>query len=228
MVLSALSSAVTTAQANNNEPVDTLKNYQLQGVQVVSTRADNKTPMAFSTLSQQDIKKVNFGLDLPYVLALTPSITTTSDAGNGIGYTSLRVRGTDPSRINITANGIPVSDAESSTTFWVKDVREDRWTGGREGPRLLPRPVVVVHAVALPLPRPARPARRGGRDPCRAESRQQGLRLPPDRASCHRVTARPAFRGGGSLRRSPACDRIAGFLLTPTYFPNENRFSDEA
>ena len=116
MVLSALSSAVTTAQANNNEPVDTLKNYQLQGVQVVSTRADNKTPMAFSTLSQQDIKKVNFG---PYVLALTPSITTTSDAGNGIGYTSLRVRGTDPSRINITANGIPVSDAESSTTFWV-------------------------------------------------------------------------------------------------------------
>lgn len=119
MVLSALSSAVTTAQANNNEPVDTLKNYQLQGVQVVSTRADNKTPMAFSTLSQQDIKKVNFGLDLPYVLALTPSITTTSDAGNGIGYTSLRVRGTDPSRINITANGIPVSDAESSTTFWV-------------------------------------------------------------------------------------------------------------
>ena len=56
---------------------------------------------------------------MPYILSLTPSITTTSDAGNGIGYTSLRVRGTDPSRINITANGVPLNDPESSTVFWV-------------------------------------------------------------------------------------------------------------
>lgn len=119
MALVALSCTTGMVQANDNEPVDTLKTYQLQGVQVTSTRANNKTPMAFSNLSSDEIKKVNFGLDIPYVLSLTPSVTTTSDAGNGIGYTTLRVRGTDPSRINITANGIPVSDAESSTTFWV-------------------------------------------------------------------------------------------------------------
>ena len=68
---------------------------------------------------QSQIKSVNFGQDIPYILSLTPSITTTSDAGNGIGYTTLRVRGTDPSRINITSNGVPQSDAESSQLFWV-------------------------------------------------------------------------------------------------------------
>jgi iron complex outermembrane receptor protein len=65
------------------------------------------------------LKAVNFGRDVPYLLSLTPSVTMTSDAGNGIGYTSLRVRGTDPSRINITANGIPMNDAESAQLYWV-------------------------------------------------------------------------------------------------------------
>ncbi len=101
------------------QEADTVKTYSLQDVQVVSTRASKKTPMAFTNMSQEAIKAVNFGQDVPYILSLTPSITMTSDAGNGIGYTSLRVRGTDPSRINITANGIPLNDAESSTVFWV-------------------------------------------------------------------------------------------------------------
>ena len=101
------------------QEADTVKTYSLQDVQVVSTRATKKTPMAFTNMSQEAIKAVNFGQDVPYILSLTPSITMTSDAGNGIGYTSLRVRGTDPSRINITANGIPLNDAESSTVFWV-------------------------------------------------------------------------------------------------------------
>ena len=101
------------------QETDTVKTYSLQDVQVVSTRASKKTPMAFTNMSQEAIKAVNFGQDVPYILSLTPSITMTSDAGNGIGYTSLRVRGTDPSRINITANGIPLNDAESSTVFWV-------------------------------------------------------------------------------------------------------------
>lgn len=101
------------------EPVDTLKTYELQNVLVTATRADQKTPMAFSDLTQHQIKKLNFGQDIPQLLSLTPSVTFTSDAGNGIGYTSMRVRGTDPSRINVTANGIPVNDAESSTVFWV-------------------------------------------------------------------------------------------------------------
>ena len=100
-------------------PGDSLTNVELQNVQVVSTRASKKTPMAFTDVTKNQIKAVNFGQDIPYLLSLTPSITMTSDAGNGIGYTSLRVRGTDPSRINITANGMPLNDAESSTVFWV-------------------------------------------------------------------------------------------------------------
>lgn len=112
----------TTAGAAKNkagERIDTLKARQLQEVQVISTRASKKAPLAFTNVSKNDIQSVNYGKDIPYLLALTPSITLTSDAGNGIGYTTLRVRGTDPSRVNITANGIPMNDAESSSLFWV-------------------------------------------------------------------------------------------------------------
>ena len=98
---------------------DSLLSVDLQGVQVVSTRASKKTPVAYTNVSQKELKAVNFGQDLPYLISLTPSVTMTSDAGNGIGYTSLRVRGTDPSRINITANGIPMNDAESAQLYWV-------------------------------------------------------------------------------------------------------------
>ena len=119
LMLAALSCAATTSWAADNEPVDSIRTYELQSVQVTSTRAGKKTPMAFSTLTQKQIKQVNFGQDIPYILSLTPSVTTTSDAGNGIGYTSIRVRGIDPSRINITANGVPVNDAESSQVYFV-------------------------------------------------------------------------------------------------------------
>ena len=111
--------AAISANAANPEKLDTLKTYELQGVQVNSTRATNITPVAYKDLNQAEIKKVNFGQDVPYLLSLTPSVTTTSDAGNGIGYTSIRVRGVDPSRVNITANGIPMNDAESNQVYWV-------------------------------------------------------------------------------------------------------------
>ena len=104
---------------NDPSELDTLTSIELQGVQVVSTRASKKTPVAYTNMSREELKAVNFGQDVPYLLSLTPSITMTSDAGNGIGYTSLRVRGTDPSRINITANGIPMNDAESAQLYWV-------------------------------------------------------------------------------------------------------------
>lgn len=119
IMMAALSCAATASWAADNEPVDSIRTYELQGVQVTSTRAGKKTPMAFSTLTQKQIKQVNFGQDIPFILSLTPSVTTTSDAGNGIGYTSIRVRGVDPSRINITANGVPVNDAESSQVYFV-------------------------------------------------------------------------------------------------------------
>jgi len=118
----AFALAAVQAQAAGNKnavETDSVKTVRLQEVQVFSTRAGKKTPMAYTNLNKQEIKQVNFGKDIPFLLSLTPSVTITSDAGNGIGYTTLRVRGTDPSRINITANGIPMNDAESAQLFWV-------------------------------------------------------------------------------------------------------------
>ena len=115
----SLSFSAIAATAASPEKIDTLSTYTLQGVQVTSTRATKTTPMAFATLKKSQINNLNYGLDIPYILSLTPSVTTTSDAGNGIGYTTIRVRGIDPSRVNITANGVPMNDAESSQVFFV-------------------------------------------------------------------------------------------------------------
>ena len=115
----ALMGVATAHAAVVDTQLDTLKSVELQDVQVVSTRASRKTPMAFTDMNKEQLKAVNYGKDVPFLLSLTPSVTMTSDAGNGIGYTTLRVRGTDPSRINITANGIPMNDAESAQLFWV-------------------------------------------------------------------------------------------------------------
>ena len=108
-----------TVHARTSAESDSLKVINLQEVQVVSTRATAKTPMAFTNIGKAELKKVNFGQDIPYLLSMTPSTLTTSDAGAGIGYTTLRVRGTDGTRINITVNGIPMNDAESHNLFWV-------------------------------------------------------------------------------------------------------------
>ncbi len=98
---------------------DSLRNVNIDEVFVVATRATQKTPVAFTNVSSSEIKKSNFGQDIPYLLSMTPSAITTSDAGTGIGYTSFRVRGTDGTRINVTANGVPMNDAESHNLFWV-------------------------------------------------------------------------------------------------------------
>lgn len=98
---------------------DSLRVINLQEIQVVSTRATSKTPVAFTNIKKEQISKQNFGQDIPFLLSSTPSVVTTSDAGTGVGYTSIRIRGTDATRINITANGIPMNDAESHSIFWV-------------------------------------------------------------------------------------------------------------
>ena len=98
---------------------DSLRLVRLQEVQVVGTRATAKTPVAFSNVSKEQIRKQNFGQDIPFLLTMTPSVVVTSDAGAGVGYTGIRVRGTDASRINVTANGVPMNDAESHTLYWV-------------------------------------------------------------------------------------------------------------
>ena len=98
---------------------DSLQLIHLQEVQIVSSRATEKTPFSYSNMDKTEIETVNSGQDIPFLLTLTPSVVATSDAGTGIGYTGFRVRGTDANRINITANGIPMNDAESHGVFWV-------------------------------------------------------------------------------------------------------------
>lgn len=88
-------------------------------VLVEATRVDESIPVTFSNLNKEEIEKRNLGQDVPYLLNLTPSTVVTSDAGAGIGYTGIRIRGVDPARINVTINGIPVNDAESHGVFWV-------------------------------------------------------------------------------------------------------------
>ena len=117
---------------------DSMRQMQLHDIEVLSIRATETTPVAFTNIGKEEIKKQNTGVDFPYIVNMTPGALTTSDAGAGIGYTSLRVRGTDGTRINVTANGIPINDAESHTVFWVnlpdlassvKDVQIQRGAG---------------------------------------------------------------------------------------------------
>ena len=92
---------------------------QADEIMVIGTRASENTPVAYSNLKREDIGKLNTGQDLPYLLSSLPSLVETSEAGAGLGYTNFRIRGTDPSRINITIDGIPINDPESQQVFWV-------------------------------------------------------------------------------------------------------------
>ncbi|MEO6188770.1 MAG: TonB-dependent receptor plug domain-containing protein [Ginsengibacter sp.] len=98
------------------KPTDTL---MLETIEIVSIRADQKAPLTKSNLNSQQIKKLNLGQDLPFILNQLPSVVVNSDAGNGLGYTGIRIRGSDASRINVTLNGIPYNDPESQGTFFV-------------------------------------------------------------------------------------------------------------
>jgi iron complex outermembrane receptor protein len=98
---------------------DTTKINQLDDVLVSAVRVDSKTPVTFSNLNKKEFKSRNLGQDIPILLNYLPSVVTTSDAGNGIGYTGIRVRGSDATRVNITINGIPYNDSESQGTYWV-------------------------------------------------------------------------------------------------------------
>lgn len=115
----ALASASCVALAAPVQDSDTAKVVHLQEVEVTATRATKSTPVAFTNISKQQIAELNHGKDIPFLLQSTPSVLTTSDAGAGVGYSSLRVRGTDATRINITTNDIPMNDAESHEIYWV-------------------------------------------------------------------------------------------------------------
>ncbi|HEU4555499.1 MAG TPA: TonB-dependent receptor [Chitinophaga sp.] len=112
----------TTLQGNTANTLDiALEETGLfvQPVEISSLRAGKNAPFTKSTLNAEDIKKQNLGQDLPLLLNQMPAVVTNSDAGNGIGYTGIRVRGSDITRINVTVNGIPLNDAESAGTFFV-------------------------------------------------------------------------------------------------------------
>ena len=88
-------------------------------IKVISTRAKYNSPFAFTNISKSFIEKNNSGKDIPFLINSTPSTYSISDAGNGIGYTGVRIRGSDATRINVTINGIPYNDSESHGVFWV-------------------------------------------------------------------------------------------------------------
>ena len=94
-------------------------NILTEEVLISSARAGEKSPVAYTNIGKEDLKASNFGQDIPYMLNYSPSFVATSDAGNGVGYTNFRIRGTDPTGINVTINGIPMSDAESQSTYFV-------------------------------------------------------------------------------------------------------------
>lgn len=108
-----------TERTVTTEDVDTVPAVNLKEVAVVAQRADAKTPIAYTNITTKEIERINQGVDVPYLLSMTPSVVTTSDAGGGIGYTSIRIRGTESSRINVTTNGVPVNDSESHSVYWV-------------------------------------------------------------------------------------------------------------
>ncbi|WP_398455234.1 TonB-dependent receptor [Sphingobacterium thalpophilum] len=95
------------------------RTIRTEEVLVVSTRARKNAPTTFKNISKEDISRNNFGQDIPYLLNQTPSVQVNSDAGAGIGYTSMTIRGSDNQRINVTLNGIPLNDAESMGSFFV-------------------------------------------------------------------------------------------------------------
>jgi len=95
------------------------KTFLADEVEIKAIRADEKAPVTSVTMNKKQIEERNMGQDITYLMNLTPSAVVTSDAGTGVGYTGIRIRGTDPTRINVTINGIPVNDAEESETFWV-------------------------------------------------------------------------------------------------------------
>src|SRR3546814_18138356 len=105
-----------------NRPVEVIMeqaNYMTEEVIVTASRASANSATAFTNIDKTYLEKQNLGQDLPYLVNLSPSVVVSSDAGNGVGYTGIRIRGSDNTRVNLTINGIPLNDAESKGTYLV-------------------------------------------------------------------------------------------------------------
>ena len=115
-----ISTPILAQDVNNSKNLDSLTNILiLEEVTVSAIKAKNDTPVSFVNLSKESIEKTNLAQDIPILLKNTPSVVTHSDAGAGIGYSSIRIRGSDQTRVNVTINGIPYNDSESMQVYWV-------------------------------------------------------------------------------------------------------------
>ncbi len=119
IIILMLGCSLMAQQANTTQDSLTASTVALSSVTVSALRANEDTPMAFTDVTQEELNKQNLGKDLPVLLRFLPNVVTTSDAGAGVGYTGIRVRGSDATRVNVTINGIAYNDAESHGTFWV-------------------------------------------------------------------------------------------------------------
>ena len=115
-----VSAPILAQDINNSKNLDSLTSIlNLEEVTVSAIKAKNDTPVSFVNLSKENIEKTNLAQDIPILLKNTPSVVTHSDAGAGIGYSSIRIRGSDQTRVNVTINGIPYNDSESMQVYWV-------------------------------------------------------------------------------------------------------------
>ncbi len=111
--------SMAASHLDHDEPLnDSMRLYELQTIEVTATRATEQTPVAYSNLSSEQIEKQNYGLDIPSLLQLTPSMVATNETGIGIGGTSMRLRGTDATRLNVTINGVAMNNPDSHAMYW--------------------------------------------------------------------------------------------------------------
>jgi iron complex outermembrane receptor protein len=125
IILSHISYIADTVWLENTSPNRMIRvqlypaGFEIAAVQVVDVRAITNDPIVRSLMTKTDIERRNYGQDIPVILEQTPSVVTSSDAGAGVGYTNMRLRGSDQTRINVTINNIPYNDPESHGVFWV-------------------------------------------------------------------------------------------------------------
>jgi len=118
-ILGLCLSASVPSVAQEKVAQDSIQKTALNEIVLSAVRVDEKSPIAYENLSKQQLAKRNLGQDIPLLMSNMTSVVTTTDAGNGIGYASFRVRGSDGTRVNVTLNGIPYNDGESQGSFWV-------------------------------------------------------------------------------------------------------------
>ncbi len=117
-VLGLISSNNLFGQSNVHKQ-DSLRTVELEEVSVLATKMNKTTPMTYTTIKKGEISKSNLGQDMPFLLQMQPSVVVSSEAGTGLGYTYMRVRGVETRGINIMVNGVPLNDSESQGVFWV-------------------------------------------------------------------------------------------------------------